>query len=607
LFSNLNLTQKGLLLVLTPLLFEIACVVFMSGVLSGVEQNLDRLEHQSQVLFCLTKMGSLTAEAATHVIGYRHPDVDRLSALQCLQNFDDLFRPGTIMDGMQNSAELKEAVSQAYALKDAILRLLHSTEVERGHKTHELSQIRTNDRRALLYSLLEWSELAKQIIDDETAISNEKPAEMQRIRASLFGSLSAIALVSFLISVGLVVFFTTDILQRLQTVAKNAKSLALGEKLLPRQPGDDEIATLDAVVHHAADVLSDLRQEESAVLENAADVICSLDGNLRLTAVNAASQRNWNYAHTDLLGKSLLTLVPDSACDSVRAAFQRVNDERPEGEVESPIRCRQGELKAFHWSVRWVKEERHYTCIAHDVTELRAVEQLKQRLILMAGHDLRSPLAAFKVGIQILSRDADSLPEDAQSELTNIDKNLANLTRLIDDLLALGKLESGTLAIAAKRSSCFNVCAEAAEKLEAMASCAQVKIKKPDGDALMLGEEEQLTQCVVNLLANAIQVSPRGSTVTLAIESWPEQVQISVSDSGPGLSAHECAHIFETFSQSNNDSHLASNSSRLGLAIVKAIVKAHGGEVGASSKRGKGSTFWLRVPKYQGPEREDTL
>ena len=138
-----------------------------------------------------------------------------------------------------------------------------------------------------------------------------------------------------------------------------------------------------------------------------------------------------------------------------------------------------------------------------------------------------------------------------------------------------------------------------------MATQAQVKLVKPHNDGLMFGDQGRLVQVMINLLSNAIKFSPPGAQVILAVDQLDQFIELSVSDSGPGIPSEDHALVFEKFRQSASVSDAGTKSSGLGLSIVKAIVGAHGGEVGVESTVGKGSRFWLRIPRYSGPEEEE--
>jgi signal transduction histidine kinase len=195
--------------------------------------------------------------------------------------------------------------------------------------------------------------------------------------------------------------------------------------------------------------------------------------------------------------------------------------------------------------------------------------------------------------------------EPVRKEIEKADRGTKRLKELADDLLDLGKLESGKQSLDRSPVHAFNICAAAKEALEDLAKGAEIKVVGPNSDALVLGNENRLVQTVVNLLSNAIKFSPRGSTITLSVERKGDVAEFTVTDQGPGMPAEDIPLVFQKFRQSAAKSNVAVKGTGLGLAIVKAIVEAHQGEVGVRSEPGKGTTFWFTVSACEGEEEED--
>ncbi len=624
-FSNLNLAQRGWLLVLIPVVLEILIVAGLAAMLSSAGRDLDRLEHQQQALLNLNKIGSSGGRAAILAMAGKSGSDDFKAALAELEQLENFYKSPQALEaaGRKDFPELKEAVIAAGLMRKGVLRIVHSKEGQQNQpKTKENRKARRDSRQALMVSLLEFSNLSEQIIELETSMKAQGPREMSRIRQGILALLFVIVVVGFVLALVMVRFFTSEILQRLSKITTNARRLATGAALLPVDLRHDEIAMLDQGIHEANNVLAEARRRELSVLDNATEVICSLDARLKFVAVNTASLSHWSYDADELLGMSLLTLLPQQSVEAVRLAFQRISEgsnqglnegsndgsgERSkEGELESEVKTKDGSLRICRWSISWSEPEQRYSCVVHDVTELRAIEELKQQFLLIASHDLRSPLTAVAISISMaLDGRHGSINDKQRLELEKAQRSMTRLTDLIGDLLELGTLESQTFVIESACVRAYNVCAIAAETLEAMATQAQVKLVKPHNDGLMFGDQGRLVQVMINLLSNAIKFSPPGAQVILAVDQLDQFIELSVSDSGPGIPSEDHALVFEKFRQSASVSDAGTKSSGLGLSIVKAIVGAHGGEVGVESTVGKGSRFWLRIPRYSGPEEEE--
>jgi PAS domain S-box-containing protein len=334
------------------------------------------------------------------------------------------------------------------------------------------------------------------------------------------------------------------------------------------------------------------------VLDHATDVICSLDKRLRFQNVNQASSVMWAYEPGELLGKSILSLIPSDFVASTRESLQRLV-EIDEGQFENVMDCGNGERRNLAWTVRWSNEQQIYSCVVHDVTERRRMAKLKSEFVAMVSHDLRTPLSSVGVSLAlVLSGKKGEVSEKVGLMLAVAQRSLDRLRDLVDDLLELEKLESGKMVMNFEAIRAFDVCVAAIEQLESMASAAGVTVIPPNSDLIALGEERRLIQAVTNLISNAIKYSPRGGNITVKVASADEMVQISVSDQGPGIPPEDRALIFERFGQSRAVSNVQIKSTGIGLAVVKAIVEAHNGQIGVDSEVGMGATFWIRIPKY---------
>lgn len=466
--------------------------------------------------------------------------------------------------------------------------------------------------RDLLYTaFMDMSSLSDRIIAIEKKIGTAEPEELQSLRLKLISFLFAGVICSSAISFALARFLITNVVDRLLYLKDDAYRLAARGEVLPPSNRGDELAALESTMFQSCLSLQEIRERENAILDNAADVICSLDRKLRFTGVNAAAYRVWKYKEEELLGKALAALLPPDAIDATRVQFQVIADGAGEGEIENQLRAKDGELRDVVWSVKWSASESQFYCVLHDVTELRQLQKMKQQFLAIAGHDLRAPLASVSLILErLLAEQVGELTSPARKELNKTRDILGRLLELVNELLELEKFESGKFVLASDCVSAFDVCVLSCETLETMASRAGVSLVKPTNDYAVLADERRLVQSVLNLLSNAIKFSPSGSTISLglvrtqSLEGRP-MIQIRVSDQGPGIPANDLGLIFEKFSQSKGGANTIVKGTGLGLAIVRAIAHAHGGEVGVESAVGNGSTFWLTVPEFLDAEDSD--
>lgn len=232
-----------------------------------------------------------------------------------------------------------------------------------------------------------------------------------------------------------------------------------------------------------------------------------------------------------------------------------------------------------------------------DETARRAT-QLREQVLAIVSHDLRSPLAAMRLAATVLERTVGT-DARARKPLDAIMRSTTRMEHLINDLLDLGTMQVGMLRIDAKPLELEWVLQEAvaahtpiaAEKGIALALDSNLR------DARVRGDFERLVQALTNLIGNAIKFCKTGDTITVRGEWHDDTVRVAVADGGPGIAEADMAHLFEQYWSANRH---ARNGAGLGLYICKGIVEAHGGSIWVESTPGEGSTFTFELPKLPG-------
>ncbi len=227
-----------------------------------------------------------------------------------------------------------------------------------------------------------------------------------------------------------------------------------------------------------------------------------------------------------------------------------------------------------------------------DITEEKRVETIKKDFVANVSHELRTPLASIK-GYSETLLDADT-DEDKQREfLEIIDRHATRMSRIIDDLLILSRLESSALSLVSDTmdiKELINATVQGCVK-DAKDRGVIIKAELPDVMPDVMGDRDRLEQVVVNLFDNAIKYSPAGGYVTITAENLGGEVRIDVSDTGIGIPADDISRIFERFYRVDKARSRALGGTGLGLAIVKHIIQGHSGRLEVKSELGVGSTF----------------
>jgi PAS domain S-box-containing protein len=228
----------------------------------------------------------------------------------------------------------------------------------------------------------------------------------------------------------------------------------------------------------------------------------------------------------------------------------------------------------------------------------------RDEVLSVVAHDLRNPLSAASLGASLLVRPQDERRMQLVRVASRIQRALARAGRLIDDLLDITRIESGGgIAIDARPMSPAAITVAVADMLDEAANAASIGLDaeiEPDLPEV-LADEPRLVQALGNLVGNALKFTPPGGTVRIAAARRGGQVELAVSDTGPGIPPEQLAHLFDRFWQANKRDRRGAG---LGLAIAKAIVEAHGGQIQVESELGRGATFRITIPIAPGADEQ---
>lgn len=232
--------------------------------------------------------------------------------------------------------------------------------------------------------------------------------------------------------------------------------------------------------------------------------------------------------------------------------------------------------------------------------ELHEEERRKSRFVSDVSHELRTPLTAIRGAAETLM-DEDVPPEDHARFLSRIVSESDRLARLANDLMTLQRIEGATGELPLGRVELAQVAALAAEALEPVADGRGVAVTV-DGDAPdVLGDRDRLQQVVANLIDNATRFTPAGKRVRVALRAEGDFSVVEVADEGPGIPAADLPRLFDRFYRSELSRTRATGGAGLGLAIVRAIVTAHGGTIEAANRDEGGAVFTVRLPSIREP------
>ncbi len=234
----------------------------------------------------------------------------------------------------------------------------------------------------------------------------------------------------------------------------------------------------------------------------------------------------------------------------------------------------------------------HFNAMAE---HLERSEELRKRMISDLAHELRTPLTNIRAMLEAME---DGHMAPTKTTLHSLSEEAMLLARLVNDLQDMSLADAGQFSFQISNVSMLDCAESAVASLEAAALEKKIEITVQSNgvNGMVLADETRLRQVIVNMLSNAIRLSPKRSKITIAVSHAGSFVKVAVHDEGPGLSQEALTSAFERFYRADESRARASGGAGLGLAIAKQLVEALGGTIGAENNAGKGATFWFTLP-----------
>lgn len=229
--------------------------------------------------------------------------------------------------------------------------------------------------------------------------------------------------------------------------------------------------------------------------------------------------------------------------------------------------------------------------------DLERNAQMRQEMVNMLTHDMRTPLTAIQGSLEIFeSGMAGEINERGTRLLTVLTRNSDRMMLLINDLLDSQKIQSGMMKVEKSQFPVAALFDEVASAFEALLREQSIQLEIGATELQMSGDRAKLNRVMSNLVSNAVKYSPANGKITLCARQADAAIEICVADEGPGIPQEMLATIFERFQQAAAAPRKSDASSGLGLSICKAIIELHGGQIWATSEPGAGSRFFFLIP-----------
>lgn len=373
----------------------------------------------------------------------------------------------------------------------------------------------------------------------------------------------------------------------------------------------------------ASQKLRETLATQKAILNATNYGIISVDTNGIITTFNPAAEKMLGYRQEELINKKTPSVFHDLSEMENRTVqlFQQLH-KKLEGFDVFVALAKQDIPDTREWtyirkdgshfpvllSISSIKDENGkitgFVGIASDITERKEIERMRNELMAMINHELRSPMAAIKGTIELLFQDEFGLTEKGRHVLELGKKNCDYLIQLTNDIIEIQKIETGAIDFHFKPLNLALFLSQIVQTNNLIANHSQISLKMSSvpNNWVIEADERRLTQVLNNLLSNAIKYSPKGTEVEISTHHIDSKVRIEIADKGPGISKDFQARVFEKFSREPSPLNASKKGSGLGLHIAKSIIEHHQGVIGFKTGP-EGTTFWFELP-LQHMERE---
>jgi PAS domain S-box-containing protein len=380
----------------------------------------------------------------------------------------------------------------------------------------------------------------------------------------------------------------------------------------PRRLRDDEVEALAAFANSASvalrnallyEAVASEKDRVAAILGRVADAIVATDADGRILLWNAAAEQITQIPERRALGRVLAELLTSELGDADGSAHGVLAGA---GAIATEVRlARAGQelwLSVTAADMSGTDGRPGRVLAMRDISEVRALEQLKSDFVATVSHELRTPLTSiYGFAETLLREDASFGEEDRASFIRYIASETERLNRLVESLLSAARLETGAVGLQLSPVDIAAVARDVAPWAGGRSEQHKLALVLPPGGALAEADADRVRQVLINLIDNAIKYSPDGGTVTVRVRKRRRVVELRVSDEGIGISERDQRNLFQKFFRVDAAMSRGIRGIGLGLYLVRGFVTAMGGRIWVESEHGKGSTFVVELPASEAP------
>jgi PAS domain S-box-containing protein len=399
---NLNISTKGLIIVLLPLALELVFVFILGFLLNNAEMEVQRQIRSKAIISQANTLSKMFYDAGVAMGGYSITKSPLFS-----DRYDKIVRQipkdlEELKSLVGDNSHQQQILKNLAVITETGLKILGEAKNAIDDNQVDVAQFRARHMYKEIRQLADrLQDELHGLTEDEEKIANQSPESQNRSRHMVKIWLVVGVILNVLGALLLAMYFSRSITKRLNIMTDNSMRLARGDPLNAVVAGSDEISALDGTFHDMAEALDEATKKERAIIENAVDVICSIDIDGKFVNISPSSFNTWGYYPDELMGRRFIEIVmPEDHQETIRAV-RAVRAEKGTTSFENRTRRKDGSIVTVLWSTYWSESERSMFCVAHDITERKLAEET----IKASERKIRTIIESMLVGLMIITKD----------------------------------------------------------------------------------------------------------------------------------------------------------------------------------------------------------
>ncbi len=385
-----------------------------------------------------------------------------------------------------------------------------------------------------------------------------------------------------------------------ELTAMNEEMAATNEELMTT---NEELAESE---HRLQEMVDELRKADErsaklvAIVESSDDAIIgkNLDG--VVTSWNRGAESIFGYNEEQIVGKSILQLIPEDLQHEEPAILARLRNGEKIDHYETIRRTQDGRLINVSLTISPIRDKEGRVTgvskIARDITEKKRDDERKNDFIGMASHELKTPLTSLTALVQVLQSKLKTNPDPfIPQALVRVNLQTKKMSNLINGFLNISRLESGKLEVVRQSFDLPGLIKEHLEEMELTVATHTFHFEALP-NLMVSADRDKIGSVISNLLSNAVKYSPKGKLVNVKCSLKGNETLISVQDEGMGIREQDLSRIFDRYYRVGSEHTRHISGFGVGLYLSAEIIQRHGGRIWVESEKGVGSTFFFTLP-----------